>query len=197
MDIIQIKKFLIMLSIIILITGLSGCITEDKSEKQTYEKLTDEDWNYIVWYYTSDGNFFNFANKGTLLLREEHSNFTKFENLSNELYQEIQIRMEENSNFTLSNRIEVLRTYYTKILNLKINVSIEYYNIYELYWDTYNPITRTVNISLLKIYDQNIANYIGLIADYLEEMDNHMNDTISDEEWNIWIKGRDLSFLDG
>ncbi len=127
---------------------------------------------------------------------EEHSNFTKFENLSNKLYQEIQIRMQENSKFTLSNRIEVLRTYYTKILNLKINVSIEYYNIYELYWDTYNPITEIVNISLLQIYNQNIANYIGFIADYLEDMENHMNNTISDEEWNIWIKGRDWSFLD-
>jgi len=35
-----------------------------------------------------------------------------------------------------------------------------------------------------------------LIADYLEDMENHMNNTISDEEWNIWIKGRDWSFLD-
>jgi len=190
------KKYLIIISIIILITGLSGCITEDKSEKQTYEKLTDEDWNYIVWYYTSDGNFFNYTDTGTSIMGEEHSNFTKFENLSNKLYQEIQIRMQENSKFTLSNRIEVLRTYYTKILNLKINVSIEYYNIYELYWDTYNPITEIVNISLLQIYNQNIANYIGLIADYLEDMENHMNNTISDEEWNIWIKGRDWSFLD-
>jgi len=190
------KKHKIIIGIIVLITVLNGCITEDKSEKQTYEKLTDEDWNYIVWYYTSDGDFFNYTDKGTSIMREEHGNFTKFENLSNELYQEIQIKMGENNKFTLSNRIEGLRTYYTKILNLKINVSKVYYNIYELYLDTYNPVTETVNISLLQIYNQNIADYIGLIADYLEEMDNHINNTISDEEWNIWIKDRDWSFLD-
>jgi hypothetical protein len=114
--------------------------------------------------------------------------------------------MEENStthlskisNFTLSNRMESIRTDQFVILNNYLNISTNYSAIYNRYAEemqSYNASSQKPKyISFSNEMELIIENTLS-IQSRISSISTKVNSTISEKEWNTWTQGKDTSIF--
>lgn len=213
------------ITLMFLITGFSGCV-EDKDTNPNKDNsnfddniesggnLTEEDWDYFVFHYTSGKDLsalftsgFNIINNELAWFDPANSTFLLELNLSNQdtLFQLKNISKVMNANisqyrtilqnFTLSNKIINHGLEQNKLINNYQNLSNAFLSVYtkiNASFELSNESTTLIDISeemeIILVVDDSIADI----------MDNQVEIivSISDEEWDEWTKDRDWSFMD-
>lgn len=211
--------------LVFLITGFSGCIEDkdtdyDKNNSdfddniESEGNLTEEDWDYFVFHYTSGKDLhilftsgFNIIDNELAFFDSVNSTFLLGFNLSNQdtLFQLKSISKVMNANisqyrtilqnFTLSDKMINHGLEQNKLLNGYQNLSNAFLSVYDkinAFFEHSNESTTLIDISeemeIILVGDDSIADI----------MDNQVEIivSISDEEWDEWAKDRDWSFMD-
>ena len=213
------------ITLMFLITGFSGCV-EDKDTNPNKDNsnfddniesggnLTEEDWDYFVFQYTSGKDLHDLFTSGFNIIDNElalfdpiNSTFLLELNLSNQdnLFQLKSISKVMNANisqyrtilqnFTLSDKMINHGLEQNKLINSYQNLSNDFLSVYNKInasFELSNESTTLVDISeemeIIFVGDDSIAvimdNQVEIIV------------SISDEEWDEWTKDRDWSFMD-
>lgn len=208
----RLRGIISVLSAIVIISSICGCVTDTQESVRT--ELTNEDWDYFVFHYLSGKDLhglfvggFSIVNSEISLFDPDNSSFLLKSNMSNQhLFHQLKIiseTMTENismykdelDGFTLSEQLKDHGLEQDKLFNVYANLSKVFLSIAEKVNTSFN---ESINESLLI----SISNEMQLLFVGDETisliMDNQLAKiiNISDEAWDEWTKERDWSFMD-
>jgi hypothetical protein len=201
------KLVIIGIILVFLLVGLCGCVEETKKK----DTLTDEDWNYMVWYQEITDKLININNEFSSLFNITNDsvgllstiNKTKIKELYYQMFNLSKLSLENNSDYVLSKRIDNIRDNFSLILLTYINISDYYFSILSILENeaVYTEVNGSITINYGVINET--SSLFGIIANELESIGfiyysigTFINEKISDDEYDEWSSGRDLSFLD-
>jgi len=204
----------ILLTLIILIAGFSGCVQESESDDQETQdvQLTDEDWNYFVFHYESGKDLnqlftsgFNIIDKeiklfdpvnSSFLLEVNNSNLniiTNLKNISNEMYENISDYRSTLDDFKVSSNLIDHHQKQGDLFDV-------YENLSNLYLATYNRIISVYNSSTAKTKLVDISDIMQQLFVIEETINSLMDDQVQEiidipeKVWDKW-EDKDWSFM--
>jgi len=203
----------ILIVTLLIVLSFSGCIlNQNETDKNKAEPLTDEDWEYYTWQYTTRNQLFDQMNNGWHILNSTSKakgrlielndnnlhNLSQLYNLSKQMEENSTTHLSKISNFTLSNRMESIRRDQIVILNNYLNISTNYSAIYNRYAEE----MQSYNVSSQKPKYISFSNEMELIIENtlsiqsrISSISTKVNSTISEKEWNTWTQGKDTSIF--
>ncbi len=212
-------KLGVLITVFLFFTCLCGCVEEpgDSTNDDTNgvsEHLTDVDWNYYVFSYTSGKDLHELFDRGFTIINTE---LTWFDPTNSSFL--LEITPSNKDNFTQLEQISTTMneniSRYALLLNTFsvsptfINHSVKQQQLFVNYQNLSN-IFRSINYKIRTSIDR--SNTSTLLVDISEDMvaiftiDESRNDIMNDQVdmmihipddiWDEWTKDRDWSFMD-
>lgn len=217
------RQYVLVLFIsLVLITPFLGCTEniddsnsadKEKNDDVKTEELTDEDWEYYVWQYTTRNQLFDKIQTGWeiinsttdkhirlfILRNDSVEDISKLNNISLTIKKNVTSHLNNISNFNLSNRLEEIRGNQIIILNSYYNISKSYSSIYNKYIkrlkDHDESIQKTEYVDMSDQINEIIENSKS-IQTQINTINTKLNNSISENEYFKWVEGKNTSILE-
>jgi hypothetical protein len=222
MDNVKMNKKPVKLICILLLTivSLHGCIqdnttSDDQHDTEDANKLTDEDWAYFVFHYTSGEDLHTlYSSAGDIISNElylsDSANYTylielnmmnqqtlnELKNISEIMTINISRYQQTLLNFTLSEKMKNHSDLQTILFNKYQTLSDAIFSIYTTINSSTAPTNTTATVIDISKDMVPMLPVSESITDILDSQVDIITLGISDEEWDAWTKDRDWSFMD-